>query len=180
MRAERVLHWPLEKRETSVWRGLIAGGLAGLAGTVIMTQFQNAWNTMAGKEEEREPENKQDRQEEPATVKAAERLSKAATGTELKENTKKQAGQVVHYGFGTAVGAVYGGVAEVSPRLSMGRGLPFGTAVWLGADEITVPLLGLSESPAQVPLKSHLYGLLSHAVYGLSTDLIRRTVRRVL
>jgi putative membrane protein len=50
--------------------------------------------------------------------------------------------------------------------------------VWLGADEIGVPALGLSGPPTQYPLSVHLYALASHLVYGFTTELVRRTLRR--
>ena len=86
----------------------------------------------------------------------------------------------MHYAFGTVVGGVYGVVAEFAPVVTTGAGVPFGTAVWLGADEIAVPALGLSKPPTQYPLSKHLYAIASHFVYGLTTDVVRRSLRKVL
>jgi hypothetical protein len=52
----------------------------------------------------------------------------------------------------------------------------FGSVLFLGADELAVPALGLSEA-AESP-SSHLYGWASHLVYGLTTELVRRQVRQ--
>jgi hypothetical protein len=46
-----------------------------------------------------------------------------------------------------------------------------------GADEVALPALGLSDKPAAYPLSMHLYGLVSHAVYGVTTGTVRRIVR---
>jgi len=58
--------------------------------------------------------------------------------------------------------------------------LPFGAAVWAIADEGIVPAAGLSKSPTEYPLSIHAYALASHLVYGLTTELVRRTVRKAL
>jgi uncharacterized membrane protein YagU involved in acid resistance len=78
------------------------------------------------------------------------------------------------------MGAVYGAMAEITPRATFGAGLPYGTAVFLGADELTVPALGLSKPPKEYPASTHLYGLASHLVYGLSLEMVRRGVRRLM
>jgi len=48
--------------------------------------------------------------------------------------------------FGTLMGAAYGAMAEIAPFSTTGGGLPFGLALWLGADEIAVPLLHLCQA----------------------------------
>ena len=47
-------------------------------------------------------------------------------------------------------------------------------SLWLGADEIMVPALKLSPPPADSPMKTHICGLASHLVYGLTVDGVRR------
>lgn len=86
----------------------------------------------------------------------------------------------MHYGFGTVTGAAYGVAAEVAPASAAGEGLPFGTFVWLTADEIAVPALGLSKPAGQYPVSTHVYALASHLVYGLTLELSRRAVRKLL
>jgi hypothetical protein len=70
-------------------------------------------------------------------------------------------GPVVHYGFGTAMGALYGLAYGFTPRkvkrlqpLVSGSG--FGTALFVGADEVAVPALGLSPGPTKAPIGAHL------------------------
>jgi len=152
------------------WRGVLIGGLAGLAGTIVMTQFQRL---LAAK-----PPKK--RNADDATVKTATALSRAVTGHAIPPKRKKLAGNIVHYSFGTAMGAAYGLLTEMQPKASTGFGLPFGMALWAAADEAAVPTLGLSESPAHTPARAHVMGLASHLVYGASTDLIRRGLSRVI
>jgi uncharacterized membrane protein YagU involved in acid resistance len=98
----------------------------------------------------------------------------------LTNREKEIAGAAVHYAFGMGSGALYGVLAEAAPQVTKGAGLPFGAFVWLTADEGMVPLLGLSKGPTAYPLSTHVYALASHLVYGLTTEIMRRAVRRVL
>ena len=69
---------------------------------------------------------------------------------------------------------------ETSPRGIRAQRIPyfgslFGSALFLGADEMAVPAMGLGE--AAKSLSSHLYGWVSHLVYGLTVEFVRRQVR---
>jgi uncharacterized membrane protein YagU involved in acid resistance len=85
----------------------------------------------------------------------------------------------VHYAFGASVGAFYGAVAEIVPRVTAGLGLPFGAAVWLGAHVLVVPALGLSEPPTRRPVRQEAEECGLHLVYGVTTELARRLLRRL-
>jgi len=169
-----------EKSGNDVFKGLAAGLIGGLAGTIVMTQFQNIV-TEIGKSASDETGKKQKEEEgDDATVKMAKAISENVLDRKLKKSEKESAGNAVHYIFGTTVGAVYGIAAEAAPITSVGFGLPFGTALFIGADEIAVPALGLSEPPTDIPISKHAYGFASHLVYGLTADLVRRGVRKLL
>ena len=51
-------------------------------------------------------------------------------------------------------------------------------AVWAGADELAMPLLGLSRR--DYPLEAHLQAFTAHLVYGVTTEAVRRLFRRAL
>lgn len=74
-------------------------------------------------------------------------------------------------------GALYGAAVEVEPRLRAASGVPFGLAVWALADEGVVPALGLKRSLRDASPQLHAYSLLSHIVYGATTELVRRSLR---
>ena len=115
--------------------------------------------------------------EEDSTVKAAAAISEGVFRHALAEEEKKAAGTAMHYGFGASVGGVYGAVAEMTPLVTRGGGVPFGTAVWLGAHVIVVPALGLSRPVTQSRLPKEIAELAAHFVYGAVTELIRRLIR---
>lgn len=118
--------------------------------------------------------------DEPATEKAAERISRRVFHHELDEDARKTAGNAVHFGFGAMNGVVYGGVAEYIPAATVGAGAGFGAALWLTADEIGVPAAGLSEKPTEIPVSTHVNALAAHLVFGTVTELVRSTVRSLL
>lgn len=159
------------RHKRSAWKGAVAGLAGGIAGTLAMTAFQSLWNQSAKKS------NRQAPRTEPATVKAARTIAEQVLHRRLKDREKDRAGQIVHYGFGAMSGAVYGVLSEGSPVARAGAGLVFGAGLFVVADEVLVPLLGWSGAPQEYPLASHIYGLASHLVYGVSAECARRMVR---
>lgn len=178
--------------EGNVWKGLVAGLAGGLVASWTMNQFQAAWTRIqegsekphgaqSMKPAEGSQGDQQDvKEQDDATVKTAKIISREVLGHELQESEKKSAGAAVHYAFGTVTGGLYGALAEVTPQVTTGAGVPFGAAFWLLADEISVPLLGLAKGPAEYPVSTHAYALASHLVYGATAELSRRAIRNVL
>jgi len=163
----------------AVWKGVAAGVAGGLVASYVMNRFQAVTKKLSAVKGGSGQGEAEKNEGEDATVKTAEAIT-GAFGHPLSNDEKKVAGPVVHYAFGATMGGVYGALAELSPKVAAGAGVPFGTAVWLGADEVAVPALHLSKQPAESPLSVHAYALASHVVYGLTTDLVRRAVLRVL
>jgi hypothetical protein len=175
----------MRNRDHSVAKGVLAGMIGGLAGALAMNEFQavsqgvsKAWKRSAHQPEKAQSQG--DSQEDDATMKTADRLAMLFTHRPLTKEQKQKAGPVVHYVYGALMGAAYGAMAEMSPLATKGIGTAYGTAVWLGGDEIGVPALGLSKPPTEYPLSVHANSLASHIVYGASLDLVRRGVRAVL
>lgn len=173
------------EREGNILKGLVAGVAGGLVASFVMDRFQYAWiaigesmNNLDGSKDEEKKQ--QDEEQEPSTVKAAEAISENLFGHHLTEKEKEYAGPAVHYATGAGSAAIYGMAAEIYPDVTIGAGMPFGTAVWLVVDEGAVPVLGLSKPPLEYPASTHVYALASHLVYGLSTEVVRRAVRQAL
>lgn len=176
-------------------KGAVAGLVGGLVASWTMNQFQAAWSKATegfekphgaqsmqpseGSTQGQFPDQDKEDQDD-ATVKAAKAISENVFGHELQESEKKPAGAAVHYAFGTATGGLYGAAAEIAPEVTTGVGLPFGVAFWLVADEGAVPLLGLSKGPSEYPVSTHAYALASHLVYGLTAEVTRRAVRKII
>src|SRR5437870_2750070 len=101
-------------------------------------------------------------------------------GYSISHEQKKKAAPIVHYGFGAAVGALYGTLTELGPhgvrRHPVLSGMGFGSVLFAGADEVAVPSLGLSAAPGETPVSSHIYALASHLIYGATAGAVRRIV----
>ena len=162
-----------------LWKGIISGLAGGLAATYVMSQFQavsKKWSKPRYQGSQSHPPS----EDKPATVRAVESITRATDRPELAPAEKKVAGQAVHYAFGAANGILYGALSEYKPKARVGRGTAFGAGLWAVADEIAVPALGLSKPPRVQPPSTHLYGLASHLVYGLTADAVARGVRALL
>ena len=157
---------PPEPRQISLVKGLlagVAGGLAGSAAKIIMEKLV--------------PPRTQGQPEPPALV--VERVGHAM-GAEPSERTKQVGSQGIHWGFGTLLGGVYGAAAELSPRVTSWRGGAFGLTVNRLAHEGLLPGLDLVEPVREQPAQERVSEWVSHALYGITTELVRRAVRKRL
>ena len=157
----------MSKKNPDPLRGLAAGIAAGLVASLAMNLFQKAWASalpMPGAGDD------------PATVKAAQKTSRAATGEYFAKEDKEAAGNAVHYAFGALLGGAYGLLAEYRPEVTKGFGTLF-RAASAAFDEVGVPAVGLSGPPTDFPAATHAYGLGSHIVFGGVTEATRRLVR---
>jgi uncharacterized membrane protein YagU involved in acid resistance len=158
-------------RPARIWRGAAAGLLGGLIGAGAMSLASNVLSGIADPDGAKPPPVEQG---DDATVKMAQMLVQGLAGRPLPEHTKPLAGHIVHYAFGGGVGVLYGAAAELVPRVTMGFGLAWGVAVWLGAHAVTVPALGLAEPPTRRPLSKEAPEFVLHLLYGSATELLRR------
>jgi uncharacterized membrane protein YagU involved in acid resistance len=149
-----------------------------------MSEFQSALsklsqsNGSSGNGQESQQSGEEDSDD--ATMKTAEKVSEVVFRRPLSKQEKKSAGPVVHYLFGGMMGALYGAAVEWDPQLRLGLGAPFGMALFAVADEAIVPALGLSKAPTEYPVSKHAYAAASHAVYGVTTEVVRKLTRFLL
>lgn len=165
--------------------GAMAGALGGLVGSWMMVRF----NHLVGGIDEnkrRQPEHREAASpnehdgtisDEPASLQVASIAAEAVTGRPLPAAAEDIGSAIFHYGFGAIAGAIYGAIAEVRPAATVAAGAPFGAAVWLLADEIALPVTGLSRMPTAYPLSRHATALGTHLVFGLTVEGVRRAFR---
>ena len=110
----------------------------------------------------------------PATAKAADALSEAVQDAPIHKGYRHIASNGVHYLTGAALGGAYGLLAGLMPGITLGRGFLFGASTWLMGDEVAVPALKLGPLPSEIKGEAHVYGALSHAVFALTLDQVRR------
>lgn len=187
-----------EYQQSHVLKGLGAGLVGGLIASVVMNRFQAGLGKLThGVERSHGAQSLQqgsphrgiarklqergsDRERDDAAVRFANALSEGVFRHSLTEQEKKIAGTASHYGFGVVVAGLYGVAAELLPKVTKGIGLPFGTFIWLAADEGVVPALGLSKAATRYPLRTHAYSLAAHLVFGLTAEAMRRAALKIL
>jgi uncharacterized membrane protein YagU involved in acid resistance len=154
----------------------VAGGLVGgLLGAAVMSAGHAVMSPLIVRDA---PPRSDDARAEDSTVTVADTLSTLVRKRPLVESEKPLAGQLVHYGFGAAMGLVYGVGAVVSRVVTLGMGIGFGAAVWAGAHATVVPALGLAPSPLREPLAKEALELLLHLAYGLTVGVVHRVAVR--
>jgi uncharacterized membrane protein YagU involved in acid resistance len=172
-----------EARSQDLAVHVIAGFVGGLVASFAMEHFQRALGTIspdlggapgAGGQQYRKP------QAEPSTYQAADAISRTVTGEPLDGDNKPAAASAIHYAFGGSVGAIYGAAALNNPDIAAWGGVPFGASVWLIADEMGMPLMGLAKAPTEHPLQDHATTFASHLIYGATTDAVRRLLLTIL
>jgi uncharacterized membrane protein YagU involved in acid resistance len=167
------------REEGNVWKGMLAGAIAGLAASWAMNRFQESWSEVQQKLQQHS-EAQESSGGEDATMKTVGAIGHDVLHIELSREQKESYAPLVHYAFGTATGALYGALAEHYPVVKKKWGTEFASAVFLAADELAVPALKLSKPPIESPISKHIYGWASHLVYGLSTETARRGMRAMM
>ena len=185
-----------EKRDIA--KGLFAGAIGGLAASIVMNKVQQFLGKfLTGEErshgaqslqpgaphrgagrmlEERGVENPDDDSAE----RLAQTISVGAFDRTLSEGEKDALGTAFHYGYGISMGAAYGAAAEFVPATTLGTGMPYGALIWIGADEVVIPALGLSKRGDEYPPSILAAALLAHMAYGFTTEVVRRAIRNAI
>lgn len=164
-------------------KGAVAGAIGGLAGTLAMNYAQRLWtlaadgappHSAAGKHDARDWQERDERQN--SNEIAAQKVAVATVDRCLTERELSVIAPIIHFSFGALVGALHGASAatRTGPAAS---GVGLGASLWLAADEIAMPLLGLSGSTLRRPLEMHLQSFVAHLVYGVVAERVRRAVR---
>ena len=154
-------------QDNSMGFDIAAGAAAGAAATLALSAATSA---MYAREDRRaRGREEQVRGGKSAYEIAAERAAGLA-GLSLSSEQEAKAGTLIHYGLGMASTALYASVRRRMPAPGVARGLGFGAALWLVADEGANPLLGLTPGPGAFPWQAHARGLVAHLVFGLTAE----------
>jgi putative membrane protein len=150
-------------RKRSISKGLLAGLVGGLAGAGAKMIAEQIF-----------PPRTQG--QTPPPVLFAENV----TGRRLPEDERQLALQGIHWIFGALAGAAYGALVEMEPSLGAWHGAAFGITLNRITHESLLPHLGLTAPPGSQPTQERISEWVTHAVYGVATDSVRRAVRRAL
>ena len=152
-----------EKRKRSILKGALAGLVGGIVGSGAKMVAEKIYPPrIAG--------------ETPPPVVLAEQVA----GHRLSPGQREVALKSIHWTFGAIAGAVYGAAVELEPRAGAWRGAAFGLALNKLTHESLLPRMGLAEEPVRQTTQERQSEWVTHAVYGITTDLVRRLVRKGL
>jgi len=151
------------QRPRSIAKGALAGLIGGLAGSGAKIIAEHL---LPPRVEGQTP---------PSVV-----LAENVAGRRLAEPDRQLALQGIHFLFGAIAGAIYGGLVEVEPSFAAWRGAAFGITLNRITHETILPRVGLTAPPGDQPAQERISEWVTHAVYGVATDTVRRAVRRTL
>jgi hypothetical protein len=145
---------------------LVRGLLAGAGGTAVMTAYQQLVRSGGGSGDSA-PETEEERwQRAPAPAQVARRVLKGLFQSDVSAERIPLLANLMHWLYGTTLGAVYGLVQGTLRARPVAGGLAFGGGVWLLSYAELVPM-GLYEPPWEYPPKELVKDLSYHLVYGL-------------
>jgi putative membrane protein len=150
-------------RKRSMLKGFLAGAIGGLVGAAAKAVAEAVY-----------PPRTQGQIPPPAV------LVNRIASRPLSETEEVVSVQAIHWGFGALVGGAYGAVAEYQPVVTGRLGANFGLTLCGMTHASTLPMMGLTESPENQPAREHASELVTHAIYGVTTEVVRRMVRKVL
>ena len=155
------------KPSRSLAKGLIAGFVGGLAGAAAKAVAEKVYPPRKTLRTNGQPY-------------ASARLTESAGSQALTHNQQAAADDSIHWTFGPLMGAAYGALAEFAPMVTDRHGVTFGVALCSLTKDGTLPGLGGSSLDRDNPMQDKSSEMVSHAAYGVVTEVVRRTVRRFL
>jgi uncharacterized membrane protein YagU involved in acid resistance len=99
-------------------------------------------------------------------------VAKTGEGEEVDEGDRMAITTAAHFAFGTAAGALYGGL--VGSRSSTLAGILYGISVWAVAYGVGLPSLGLHPSAANDTKDRNEVLIASHLAWGAALGMLAR------
>jgi putative membrane protein len=151
------------RRKRSLFKGFVAGTIGGLVGSGAKAVAEAVY-----------PPRTLGQIPPPAVL--VNRISDRP----LTEKEEEVSVRAIHWGFGALVGGLYGALAEYQPAITSKLGASFGLTLCGITHASALPMMGLTETPDNQPTREHATELVTHAIYGVTTEVVRRAARRIL
>ena len=152
-----------ESTNQRILKGLLAGLIGGLVATAAKSMAEKFYPPRTHGEPE------------PPDV-----LAEKLAGHSLDETEKEIASEAIHWGFGAAVGAAYGLLAEFYPAATAKEGATFGLTLMTLTHEKALPAMGLAAEPGDQTMREKTSEASTHVLYGVVTERVRSMVRKLL
>lgn len=147
----------------SLAKGLLAGLIAGVVATAAKSLAERIYRPRTHGEPE-----------------PPELLAERIAGHELSATQLAVASEGIQWGFGAVTGAAYGALAEYYPMATAKDGANFGMALATLTHATVLPAMGLSAEHEEQSVRERSSEMVSHVVYGMITETVRRFVRKRL
>ncbi len=105
---------------------------------------------------------------------ALDAMAMSLTGEAMPDGAKSIAEPFLHFLFGAGAGVVYALIERKLPVIRAGYGTLFGFVFWILLHEIALPLMGFSPTPAQMTVWEQGNELVTHVVFGVALEFVRR------
>jgi putative membrane protein len=150
-------------RERSILKGALAGLVGGIAGSGAKVLAEKICRPRTAG------------QMSPPVV-----LAEQVAGHPLSEGQRRVAELGIHWALGALAGAVYGAAVELEPKAGVWGGAGFGLALNKLTHEGLLPKMGLVEPTVRLRTRERQSEWVTHGVYGVVTEVVRRVIRRGL
>jgi uncharacterized membrane protein YagU involved in acid resistance len=149
---------------------MLTGAAAGTLATIPMSAVMLAWHR-------RLPRTKRD------PVPPAQIVNELAKSLGIHHQTthdqRLRAAVVAHFGYGSAMGALYGLTADPkSASTALPTGIAFGLGVWAGSYLGLLPAAGLYRSATEEPAERNQMMIAAHIAWGASLGLLVHGLRK--
>lgn len=149
---------------------MAAGALAGTLATVPMTLTMNVLHSCLPSAQ-RYPLPPRE-----ITEKVGDEVAEAIDAAAPSEETVQKATLIGHYGYGAAMGALYGLLPEAGPPVA--RGAVWALTVWTVSYLGWLPAAHILRPATEHPARRNALMIASHLVWGTTTALLMEAARR--
>lgn len=147
---------------------VIVGTMAGLLATVPMTAFMYAAHRFLPWMQ---------RHALPPRQITMNMAHAAGVSSEMNESDRNLATMAAHFGYGAAMGAIYGALPQ-NKEVMPGSGIAFGLAVWTGSYRGLLPAMNIYPSALQQPLQRNSLMIAAHVIWGSALESLYRCYSR--
>lgn len=147
-------------------KALVAGVLGGIVATRVKSIFEDKYPVRAEKTDS------------PPVVLAERVMEK--TEHQLVEEQKKPIEQKIHWLFGVSTAVIYSLAVEEDKKNKKALGMYMGGLLYAVTHGSLLPLLKTEPWPLNNKKKYVVNEFLGHLFYGFSTEIVRRTVRKMV
>jgi hypothetical protein len=151
-------------------KNALSGGVAGAAATIPMTAAMLAIHRILPVHDQHAIPPRQ------ITLELAERIG---VNQALNESERQYLTAASHFGYGAAMGTVYGAVLGVSPASPIAKGLGFGLGVWAASYLGWLPAANFRASADRQGARRNEMMIAAHAVWGIGLGLLFDRLPRI-